>query len=46
MQYPLVIVVKVHLKKGKAVGSEEGKGLGSGPCYEHRKETERGFYGV
>jgi hypothetical protein len=38
------------LRKGKAVGSEEGKGLGSELCYEQMKELrghiahDRNFY--
>jgi hypothetical protein len=29
-QYPLVLSTKIRLREGKVVGSEEGKGLGSG----------------
>jgi hypothetical protein len=32
---------KSRFEKGKAVGSEEGKVLGSGHCYECRKEAEQ-----
>jgi hypothetical protein len=34
----------VHLREGKALGIEEGKGLGSGLRYEQRKEFEQGLY--
>jgi hypothetical protein len=34
----------VHLREGKTLGSEEGKGLGSRLCYEQRKEFEQGLY--
>jgi hypothetical protein len=38
-QCPLVFLVDVSLREGKAVGSEKGKVLGSGLCYEQGKET-------
>jgi hypothetical protein len=31
------------LKEGKALGTEEGKELASGLCYEQRKGVEEGF---
>jgi hypothetical protein len=30
----LVLVVEVRLREGKALGSEKGKGLGCGVCFE------------
>jgi hypothetical protein len=36
-QCPLVILVKLRLRQGKALGSEEGKVSGSGHCYEQQK---------
>jgi hypothetical protein len=30
----------MFLRESKAPGNEEGKGLGSGLCYERRKESE------
>jgi hypothetical protein len=30
------------LRQGKALGNEEGEGLGSGLCYEQMKEMEQG----
>jgi hypothetical protein len=36
-QCPLVLLVEVRLREGKALGSEKGKALGSGLCYEQRK---------
>jgi hypothetical protein len=41
---PLVLLEEVLSKEGKAFGCEEGKGLGSGLCYEQRREVERGLY--
>jgi hypothetical protein len=41
-QCPLVLVVDVRLREGKSVGSEEGKGLGSGLCREQRNKLSRG----
>jgi hypothetical protein len=38
----LVLLVNVYLRKGKALGSEKGKGLGCGLCYEQRREVEHG----
>jgi hypothetical protein len=37
-QQRLVLLINVRCTGGKALGSEEGKALGSGICYEHRKE--------
>jgi hypothetical protein len=34
------LVLPVYLREGKAVGSEEGKGLGNGLRCVQRKETE------
>jgi hypothetical protein len=31
---------EVRLGEGKALGSEKGKDLGSGLCYEYRREIE------
>jgi hypothetical protein len=43
-QYPLVLLVEVCLREGEALGIEEGKVLGSGLCYEERREDERQLY--
>jgi hypothetical protein len=43
-QCPFVLLVEVCLRKGKALGSEEGKALGSGISYELKKEIEPGLY--
>jgi hypothetical protein len=34
-----MVVEILHLKEGKAFGSEEGKAIGSELCYEHKKEA-------
>jgi hypothetical protein len=40
-QYPLVLLLaEVRSTGGKLLGSEEGKVLGSGLCYEQRREVE------
>jgi hypothetical protein len=39
-QCPFFLLIKLRLREGKALGSEEGKGLGSGLCCEQRKENE------
>jgi hypothetical protein len=44
-QCPFVLV-EVCFRKGKALGSEEGKWLGSGVCFEQRKEVKPGLYCV
>jgi hypothetical protein len=44
MQCPLVLLVDIRLGEGKALVSEEDKGLGSGLCYEDVKEDEQGLY--
>jgi hypothetical protein len=31
------------LREGKSLGSEEGKALESGICFEQREEVEQGF---
>jgi hypothetical protein len=36
-QCPLVLLIKVGLREGKAFGSEKGKGVGWGLCYEQRR---------
>jgi hypothetical protein len=41
-QCPFVLLVEKRLREGKALGSEEGKGLGRGACYEKRNEAEGG----
>jgi hypothetical protein len=41
---PFVVLVELCLIKGKALGSEDGKALGSGICYEQRKEIEQNIY--
>jgi hypothetical protein len=41
---PLALLVHVRLRRGKAVGSEEGKKLGSRFYYEQMKEVEQGLY--
>jgi hypothetical protein len=41
-QCPLVILVEVHLREGKALGSQKVV-LGI-LCYEQKKEVEPGFY--
>jgi hypothetical protein len=38
-QCPLVLLVKVNLRQAKALGSEEGEGLGSGFFYEQMREV-------
>jgi hypothetical protein len=42
----LVLLVEICLKEGKALGSEEGKGLKCGLCYEQRREVEQEIYCV
>jgi hypothetical protein len=37
-QCPLILLVEVRLREGKALGSEKGEGLKCGLCYE------QGFY--
>jgi hypothetical protein len=37
------VYAPLSCREGKALGNEEGKGLGSGICYEQRKEFEQGF---
>jgi hypothetical protein len=37
-------MAKARLRKGKAVGSEKGKGLGCGLLYEQMKEVEHWLY--
>jgi hypothetical protein len=44
-QCPLVLI-EVLLREGEALGSAEGKELGSEFCYEQRREVEREFYTV
>jgi hypothetical protein len=39
-QRPLVLLVDVRLREGKALESEKDKGLGCGLCYEQRGEVE------
>jgi hypothetical protein len=39
-QCPVFPVVERCLREGKSLGSEKGKGLGCGNCYEHRTEAE------
>jgi hypothetical protein len=46
MQCPFILPTEVRLRKGKAIGSEEGKELGNGLRYEQRKETKQGLYCV
>lgn len=36
----LFVLIKLRLRKGKVLGSEEGKGVRSGLCYEQRNENE------
>jgi hypothetical protein len=36
--------VDVRLKEGKALGTEEGKGLVSRRCYKQRKGAEKGLH--
>jgi hypothetical protein len=43
-QCPIVHLVEVYWREGKALRGEEGKDLGSGICYEQRKEAEQRFY--
>jgi hypothetical protein len=38
-QGPHVFPVKAFLREGEALGGEEGKALGSGLCYEQRREV-------
>jgi hypothetical protein len=45
-QCPLVLLVEEYLREGKALGSEKGKVLGSGHCYEQSREDEEGIYCV
>jgi hypothetical protein len=40
---PLVIPVQARLGEDKESGSEEGKALGSGLCYEQVREVEQGL---
>jgi hypothetical protein len=42
----LVLLAKVCLKEGKALGSEKGKASGSELCCEQRREVEQGLYCV
>jgi hypothetical protein len=42
-QCPLDLLAKVRLREGRGLGSEEGKGQGSGICYDQRKEVEPGL---
>jgi hypothetical protein len=42
-QCPLVLLVGVGLRKGKALGSEKGKMLGCGLSCDQRKEVEPDF---
>jgi hypothetical protein len=39
-QCPIFLLVEVRLKEGKVLGSEEGKGLGSGVYCEQRKQMD------
>jgi hypothetical protein len=41
-QWPLAVLLVVCLRKGKSLGSEAGKCLGSELCYEYRREVEEG----
>jgi hypothetical protein len=43
-QYPHILLVKVYLREGKALGSEGGKGVGGGRCLENNREFEHGLY--
>jgi hypothetical protein len=40
-QCPLVLLVEVSLKVGKALENEKDKGLGCGLCHEQRTEAEQ-----
>jgi hypothetical protein len=42
-QCPLVLLVEIRLRKGKALGREEGKGLGSGLGMSRGEKLSRGF---
>jgi hypothetical protein len=44
MKCPLVLLVEVHSRGGKAVGSEKGKVLGRESCYEQRAKFEHGLH--
>jgi hypothetical protein len=44
-QCPLVLLVEVHLREGKALGSEKAKVLESGLC-EARRKVEQGLHCV
>jgi hypothetical protein len=44
MYCPFVLLVEVCLREDKALGSEKGKDLGSGICYERQREFEQGLY--
>jgi hypothetical protein len=39
----IFLLVEVYLRGGKALGSQEGKVLGNGLCYDEKKDVERGF---
>jgi hypothetical protein len=43
---PLVLLVKVDLKEGKALGNGKGKWLSIELCYERREEREKGHCGL
>jgi hypothetical protein len=43
LQFPAFLLVEVRLREGKALGSEAGKVLGYGICYEQRREVEQGL---
>jgi hypothetical protein len=45
-QWPIVLLVEVCLREGKAVRSENGKRSECGLCYEQRREVEQGLYCV
>jgi hypothetical protein len=43
-QCSFVLLVEVHLRRDIPWGSAEGGELGSGLCYEQRREVEQGLY--
>jgi hypothetical protein len=45
-QCPLVLLVEIRLKDGKALGSGKVQVSGYGICYEQRREFWDGIYGV
>jgi hypothetical protein len=42
--YPLVLLVEVRLRPGKALGSEKCSGLGCGLCCEQRRGVGEALY--